>query len=192
MQVEGVEGRFTLIQPEKELIVHDNVKGFYAKLEQADIRQCKRIYVKELICKQDFPLFSTHSSTDCEVLMLQPIWLIPQSCTQRIVDLRETFWVSVRDNAWIYVAPVPERLTVLCVGQKPTDVEIKGSGVLTLLSDCTGYGNTVIIRSLTVHSVNNTGKDINQPLNLTHDCCEINVDALPLGEIHWKLQYKAF
>ena len=53
------------------------------------------------------------------------------------------------------MAPVPERLTVLCKGQKPTDVEIKGSGVLTFLSASTGYGNTVLIRSLTVHSVNN-------------------------------------
>jgi hypothetical protein len=94
MQVKGVEGRITLIKPEKELIVHDRVKGFYAKLEKADIRQCKRIHVKGLIYKQDFPLFSTHSSTDCEVLMLQPIRLIPQSCNQRIVDLRETFWMS--------------------------------------------------------------------------------------------------
>ena len=84
-------------------------------------------------------MFSTHSSTDCEVLMLQPIRLILQSCTQRTVDLKETFWISVRQKAWIYVAPVPERLTVLCVGQKLTDVEIKGSGVLTHLSDCTGY-----------------------------------------------------
>jgi len=81
------------------------------------------------------------------------------------------------------VALVPERLTVLCVGQKPTDVEIKGSGLLTFLSDCTSHGNTVIIRSLTVHSVNNTVKVINHPLNLTHDCCEMTVDALPLGEI---------
>ena len=189
-QVEGVEGRFTLIQPEKELIVHDNVKGFYAKLEQTDIRQCKRTHVKELICKQDFPLFSTHASTDCEVLMLQPIRLVPQSCTQRTVDVKETFWISVRENAWIYVAPVPERITVLCVGQKPTDVEIKGSGVFTFLSDCTGYGNTVMIRSLTIHSINNTGKDINQPLNLTHDCCEMNVDAPPLGELQLEIPIK--
>jgi hypothetical protein len=84
------------------------------------------------------------------------------------------------------VAPVPERLTVLRTGQKPTDVEIKGSGVFTLLSACTGYGNTVKIRSLTVHSVNNTDKDINRPLNLTHDCCEMTTDALPLGRNSYK------
>jgi hypothetical protein len=112
--------------------------------------------------------------------MLQPIWLIPQSCTQKTVDLKETLWISLRDNAWIYVATVPERLTVLCKGQKPTDIEIKCNDVLTFLSACTG---TVIIRSVTVPSVNNTDKDINQPLNLTYECCEMTVDALPLGEI---------
>ena len=139
-QMKGMEGRFTLIQPEKEFIVNDNIKGFYAKLEQTDIRQCKRILVKELIFKQDFPLYSSHSSTDCEVLMLQSIRLIPQSCTQKIVELKETLWIPLKENAWIYVAPVPDRLTVLCEGQQPTGIEIKGSGVLIFLSACTAMG----------------------------------------------------
>ena len=84
------------------------------------------------------------------------------------------------------MAPVPEHLTVLCAGLKPTDVEITGSGVLTFLAACTGYGSTY----LTVHSVNNTDKDINQPLDLTHDCCEMTVDALPLGEIQLEAPIK--
>jgi len=190
MQEKGVEGKFTLIQPEKQFIVIDKIKGFYAKLEQTDIQQCKRKQVNELICKQHFPLFSSHSSTDCEFLMLQPVRLVPQSCTQKTVELRETLWISLIDNPWIYVAPVPEHLTVLCKGQNPTDIEIKDSGVLTFLLDCTGYGNSVMIRSLTVHSVNNTGKDINKPLNLTHDCCEMAVDGLPLGEIKLEIPIK--
>jgi hypothetical protein len=74
--------------------------------------------------------------------MLQPIRLISQSCSQKTVDLKETLWISLRDNAWIYVAPMQAHLTVLCKGQKPMDVEIKGNGVLTFLSACTGYGNT--------------------------------------------------
>jgi hypothetical protein len=183
MQVKGIEGRFALTQLEKEFIVTDGIEGFYARLAQTDIQLCKRIQVKELICKQDFSLFSSNSSTDCEVLMLQPIWLIPQSCTQRTVDLKETLWIPLRDSAWIYMAPVPQRLTVLCIGQKPTYIEITGSGVLTFLSTCTGYGNTVIIRFLIVHFVNNTNKGINQLLSLTHYCCEVTVDALPLGKI---------
>ena len=38
MQVRDIEGRFTLIQTEKEFIKNDNIKGFYAKLEQTDIQ----------------------------------------------------------------------------------------------------------------------------------------------------------
>jgi hypothetical protein len=34
MQVKGMGGIFTLIQPEKKFIVNDNIKRFYAKLEQ--------------------------------------------------------------------------------------------------------------------------------------------------------------
>lgn len=190
IQVKGMEGKFTLIQPEKEFIVVDNTKGVYAKLEQKDLQLCKKINSKDLICKQDFPLFSSHSTTDCEALMLQPIRLIPQSCSQRTLDLKETLWIPLRNNAWIYVAPVPEHLTVLCTGQKPTDTEIAGSGVFTFLTACTGYGNTVIIRSVTMHSVNNTGKDIVPPLTLTHDCCEMAVDTLLLGELQLETPIK--
>jgi hypothetical protein len=38
MQMKGMEERFTLTQPEKEFIVTDNIKEFYAKLEQTDIQ----------------------------------------------------------------------------------------------------------------------------------------------------------
>jgi len=34
VQENGMEGRFTLIQREKQFIVIDKIKGFYAKLEQ--------------------------------------------------------------------------------------------------------------------------------------------------------------
>jgi hypothetical protein len=174
MQVKGVEGRFALTQPEKEFIVINGIKCFYARLAQTDIQLCKRIQVKELICKQDFPLFSSHSSIDCEVLMLQPIWLLPQSCTQRTVDLKETLWIPLRDCMDLYGTSAKMFNGVLY----RTETHIYS--VLTFLSTCTGYGNTVI--SLIVHC-QYTNKGINQPLSLTHHCCEVTVDALPLGEI---------
>jgi hypothetical protein len=49
MPVEGTEGSYTLIQPEKEFIVIDNVKGVFCKFERSDIEKCKRIQFKELI-----------------------------------------------------------------------------------------------------------------------------------------------
>jgi hypothetical protein len=69
--------------------------------------------------------------------MLQTIRLIPYSSTQGTVDLKKILWIPLRDNVWICVAPVPERLTVLCIGQKPTGIEMSSSGVLTFLSTST-------------------------------------------------------
>jgi hypothetical protein len=69
------------------------------------------------------------------------------------------------------------------IRQKHTDTGIKGSGVLTFLSVSTGYGNIFKIRSLTVLSVTNADKDMNQPFYMTHDCCQMTADALLLGEI---------
>jgi hypothetical protein len=36
MEVKGMKGRLTLIQPEKQFNVTDNVKGYYAKLRQTN------------------------------------------------------------------------------------------------------------------------------------------------------------
>jgi hypothetical protein len=191
IQATGTDSRFILIEPEKEFILVDSTKGIYSKVERKDIELCKKLNIKTLICKQSFPLFSHHTTTDCEALLLQPIREIPSSCKQRSLDLKETLWIPLRDNVWIYVAPVPEHLTVLCVGQQPTDVEIAGSGVFTFLSTCTGYGNTVIIRSVTIHTVNATGKTIMPPLNSPHDCCEMTVDTLVLGDLQTETPIKS-
>jgi hypothetical protein len=80
---------------------------------------------------------------------------------------------------------VPDHLTIVCSGQNLSDLEIKDNGVLTFLSDCTGYGDRIMIRSITAHYVNRTEKDIIPPLELQFDCCEsvsnkINLDELQL------------
>jgi hypothetical protein len=100
---------------------------------------------KKIICEQDFRLLISYSASDCEVMMLQPIRTVPKTCTQRILELKETLWIPLKDNSWIYVAPAMTRMTVLCSDQNPTDIDIEGSGILTFLADCTGYGDQAMI-----------------------------------------------
>jgi hypothetical protein len=50
------------------------------------------------------------------------------------------------------------------------NMEIKETGILTFLADCTGYGNKIMIRAITSHYVNNSAKDIIPPLALDIDC----------------------
>jgi hypothetical protein len=55
--------------------------------------------------------------------------------------------------------------------------------MLTFLSDCTGYGDKIMIRSITAYSVNRTGKDIITPLELLFDCCDSGINKINLDEL---------
>jgi hypothetical protein len=122
--------------------------------------------------------------------MLQPIRLVPKTCTQRILELKETLWIPFKDNAWLYVAPVPSKMTVLCSGQEPTDIEIRNNGILTFLADCTGYSDKAMLKSVTAHYVNHTQKDIIPPLYLPFDCCETGENKIHLDDLQLETPLK--
>jgi hypothetical protein len=183
IKINGTRSKYTFIQPEREYLLFDNTKQYYAKFRHEDIGRCKRLDKKHIICQQDFPLLVSHLANDCEVLMLQPIRAIPETCVQRILELTETLWIPLKDNSWIYVAPKANRMTVLCSEQNPTDLEIVGSGILTFLADCTGYGDKVMLRSATAHFVNHTQKDVIPPVYLPLDCCEADENKIHLDEL---------
>lgn len=71
----------------------------------------------------------------------------------------------MEDNEWLYVAPQPDVLTVLCSKQEPSDIEIAGTGKLKLHSACKAYGSRILIQAQTIKTSNNT-EDIIPPLSL--------------------------
>jgi hypothetical protein len=163
VKVQGTTNKFTFIHPEKEYIVIDTTKQFYARLHQEDFISCRQMSNNKLVCKQNFPLQIIHSHSHCGALVLQTIRSVPDSCKQRVLELKETLWAPLRDNSCIFIAPAPEQLTVMCLGQNLMNMEIKESGILTFLADCTGYGNKIMIRAVTSHYVNNSDKTLSQP-----------------------------
>ena len=77
--------------------------------------------------------------------------------------------VSIKE--WLYVAPRPDVLTVLCSKQEASDTEIVGTGKLILQNACKAYGARVLIQAQTIMTFNNTEKDVIPPLSLEYDCC---------------------
>jgi hypothetical protein len=192
MAVEGTSNKFTFIQPEKEYIMLDITKQFYVRLDQSDLMMCRRMTSNKLVCKQSFPLQISHSTSDCEAQLLQPIRSVPDSCHQRILELKDTLWIPLKDNSWIFVAPTLDHINVICAKQNPTEIELKGSGTLTFLTDCTGYGEKVMLKSFTMHSVNHTNKDIIPPLQLEVDCCEEQSNRITLDELRLESPCKEY
>jgi hypothetical protein len=84
IKVTVTKDKYTFIQPEKYIILIDKTKQFCVRLTQGELNHCRKISDDMLVCKQEFSLQISHSTSDCEALMLQPIRMIPKSCTQRI------------------------------------------------------------------------------------------------------------
>ena len=122
--------------------------------------------------------------------MLQSLRAIPSSCSQRIAEINRTIWTQLDDNQWLYVAPRPDALTILCSKQEPSDIGVEGTGKLRLHSNCKAYGARVLIQAQTTVSFNNSEKDIIPPLSLDYDCCNFVGRGVKLNDVHLDLPMK--
>jgi hypothetical protein len=98
----------------------DTTKQFYVRLHQSDLGIA--ISHNRFVSKQNFPLQVSHCTSECEAQLLQPIRTVPKSYIKRILVLRETLWIPLRDNSWISIAPVTYHITVICPDQEPSQI----------------------------------------------------------------------
>jgi hypothetical protein len=124
------------------------------------------------VCEQKRPLQLTQVGEVCEVQMTEPIRAIPPSCSQIIVELNHTLWQQLFEDEWLFVAPVVDALTVLCVKHEPIDLTLIGTGRLQLQPMCKAYGNRMFIHPHATVVNNHTNKDVIPPLSLEYDCCD--------------------
>ncbi|PNF29812.1 hypothetical protein B7P43_G10072 [Cryptotermes secundus] len=171
IKIRNTDFKFTFILPEREYLLMDIAKQYYARLRVHEFKECKLMATNHRLCGQNYPVQVKHVNEECEAELLQSIRNIPSSCSQRIVELNQTLWTQLNNNEWLYVAPVVDTLTVLCSGQEPSDVQIHGTGKLKLHGLCKGYGSKVLIQAHATFASNNTDKDIIPPLTLEYDCC---------------------
>jgi hypothetical protein len=95
-------------------------------------------------------------------------------------------------NEWLYVAPRPDTLTILCPKQEPTDIVVEGTGRLGLCNNCKAYGTRVLIQARAVVSANNSEMDIITPISLDYVCCEFIGKEVKLQDIRLELPLKIF
>jgi hypothetical protein len=100
-------------------------------------RQGERLGTKCYTFKKSFPLIINHSANDCEVLMVQPVHLVTEIDT---LDLRQRTFR-------IYVAPLPEHVTVLYRGQSLATCRPKVPESQSLYLNVAGARDGVVPRS---------------------------------------------
>ena len=187
VQVRNTESKFIFLSPESECLLMDTAKQYFARLRADELTNCKLISIRHRVCKQTQPLQLTHLDDECEAQMLQAIRTIPSTCSQRIAELNQTVWTQLANNEWLFVAPNPEVLTILCSKHEPSNVTLTGTGRLKLNNLCKGYGSRILIQAQLTVSTNNTDKDIIPHLPLNFDCCEVQGRNFSLNNIHLNL-----
>lgn len=181
---------YTFILPDKEYLLIDTVKQYYVKIDKSELDKCKVLTSQWRVCKQNYPIMSSHLHEECEVKMLQHVKEVPLDCSQRIAKLTRTLWTQINNNEWLFVSPNPETLTVSCQGQQPSDVILNGTGKIKFFKTCKGYGSTTIIQSQGTVRTNVTSYDIIPSAALEYDCCIYGDQKVNLSEILLNLPMK--
>ena len=171
-------------------MILDVAKRYYTNIKVSELKECKLISYHHRICKQTGPVQMAHLYEECEDEMLQSAGTIPSSCSQRVAEINQTIWTQLEDNEWLYVAPQPDVLTILCSKEEPSDSEIAGTGNLKLHGPCKVYSSRILIQAQTIKTSNNTEMDIIPPLSLEYDCCVSEGRTTKLNRINLELPLK--
>jgi hypothetical protein len=71
----------------------DILKEMYVKLSELELSKCKIISPQWHMCKEVFPLKSTHLHQECEAKSLEPTITIPTDCNRKIITRNEIFCI---------------------------------------------------------------------------------------------------
>ncbi|PNF16823.1 hypothetical protein B7P43_G17022 [Cryptotermes secundus] len=102
------------IGSEEDFLMIDTLKQVYVKLNELELDECKVISPDWLVCKQTFPVKSTHVHQECEVRLLEPTTGIPLDSKKKIISLDNVTWLPLTHNKWIFATSHRERVTILC------------------------------------------------------------------------------
>jgi hypothetical protein len=123
-KIRDTDSRFTFIFPDREYLLMDVAKQYYAQLRADELKECKLVSPYHRVCKQNHPIQLVHVHEECEVDMLQSIRTIPSSCSQRISEINQTIWTQLDENKWLYVAPRTDTHGSVCQPRttRPRDI----------------------------------------------------------------------
>jgi len=130
-----------------------------------------RIYY---VCAHQRTLLSTLTTDLCAVTMLQRKNSLPSVCDNRLVRFSNAVWTQLTNNSWIYFAPHPDIMTMLCDNNNPVDVCLKGVGKLEVYPGCKGCSASIVLHGSSI--IANTSAqirgDLVSQIDLQYACCE--------------------
>jgi hypothetical protein len=142
------QNHFLYIDVGESILCIDRAKQYYFTMKESELAQCKVMEADQYVCKQQRTLFSTATAESCAVMMFQKREILPSEYDTSLVRLSHTVWIQLRNNTWIYFAPILDTITVLCNNRNPVDVGLKGIGQLQVVKDMAPLPSSTVILML--------------------------------------------
>jgi hypothetical protein len=121
---------FLYIDIKDSVLCLDQSKHYYFTMTDVELPKCKLAEPGYHVCSYQRTLLSTFTTESCAVTLLQRRDSLPSVCDTRLVRLSNTVWTQLANNSWIFYAPHPDVMTILCPNNRPVDVHLKGIGKL--------------------------------------------------------------
>ena len=185
---------FLYVDVRDSVLCLDRARQYYFTMSEDELPKCKLAELGYYVCTHQCMLLSTLTTESCAVTMLQRKNSLPPVCDTRLVRLSNTVWTQLTNNSWIYFAPHPDIMTILCHNNNPVDVRLKGVGKLQVHPGCKGYSTSTLLYGSSI--VGNTSAqitgDLLSQIDLQYACCEelgvkVNFSQLPMEVAHRKV-----
>lgn len=159
---------FSLILPSFKYIAMTKDKTQYCTLN--DLKACEIITPGKRLCDVT-TVYATDIRPICESeFMSKVISEIPKYCETKFIYGSLDMWKSIENNKWIYVQSESNMVSIECRNSKLLEVQVLGTGILTVPINCIGYckGANLISKYITT----NISAPIGFPdFNLINDTC---------------------
>ena len=163
---------YFFIQPSIKYIALSHSRTQFTNIH--NIKDCKLTILNTYICQTYEPIYMTYNEQNiCEIKLLLTVGKIPKECDIRVIKLKQQIWNKLENkNEWLYVLPEPTHITITCKIDKPYDLILNNSGIITLNNSCKAYTPTAILRTHNTFQSNYTAYI--PPIQLQNDDCCIN------------------
>lgn len=165
--------KFSFIIPENKYIAMTKDKSNYCNLDTLD--KCKTITPGSYICDIT-NIYATEAKQCCESELLSKVIAEkPKECKTKFFLGGMDLWKPLINNRWLYVQSQPSKITITCVNSVDIEIDILGTGILTIPNECTGFcKSTTFIPKHNMYNVSSPTKHLSD-FNLINDtCCNIN------------------
>ena len=118
------------IIPENSYISMSQDNKSYMTPSGENIRNCKDIE-KTWICINTPPVLRVTNNSRCEIKILAGMRYNPNECGIKLKKLRESMFMKLQGNSWIFTNPKGDQITVECHQKADTTIELPPMGVIS-------------------------------------------------------------